>query len=100
MAEEIRAMSNEALRKKLDEMKEEMKRRKEAEVPPSSYERFKTIIEETLKAASEPLTWTEIKAKAGLKQKVPNNRWVRMLEKDIGLVREKTKEKGIVWRLK
>lgn len=100
MAAEIKAMSDEALKKKLEEMKEEVQRREEAKIPPSSYERFKTIIEETLKAAGKPLTWTEIKAKAGLKQRVPNNKWVRMLEKDIGLAREKTKEKGIVWRLK
>jgi len=64
------------------------------------YEVFKATIKETLKTAGEPLTWTEIKQIAGLGQKVPNNRWVRMLEKDIGLKREWDKEqKATVWRL-
>ena len=36
MAAEIKAMSDEALKKKLEEMKEEVQRREEAKIPPSS----------------------------------------------------------------
>jgi len=99
VAEEIKAMSDEALRRGLEEIKAEMKRKQEVKAPPSSYERLKTIILETLKMAGTPLTWSETREKSRLKQRVPNDKWVRMLERDTGLVREKTKEKGIVWRL-
>ena len=73
--------------------------------PPSKqqktpYEEFRDRIEEALKAEPKGLTWTEIKQRLGLPQKVPNNKWVRMMEKDIGLVRETDKERGVVWRLK
>lgn len=66
---------------------------------PKNYEKFRAPIERILKRAKEPLTWAEIKEKAGFEQKVPNNKWVRWLEEDIGLVREKTKEGKTVWRL-
>jgi len=64
-----------------------------------SYEEFKDKIEEVLKGESEGLTWTEIKERANLQQKVPNNMWVKMMESDIGLVREK-RERRTIWRLK
>lgn len=66
---------------------------------PKNYERFRACIERILKQAEEPLMWAEIKERAGFKQKVPNNRWVRWMEEDIGLIREKTKEGETVWRL-
>jgi hypothetical protein len=66
---------------------------------PRDYEKFRAPIEKVLKQAKKPLTWAEIKGKAGFEQKVPNNKWVRWLEEDIGLVREKTKEGKTVWRL-
>lgn len=64
-----------------------------------NYEKFRDPIEKILNQAKKPLTWTEIKEKAGFEQKVPNNRRVRWLEEDIGLVRGRTKEGRIVWRL-
>jgi len=66
---------------------------------PKDYEKFKVPIEKILKQAKKALTWAEIKEKAGFKQKVPNNKWVKWLEEDIGLVREKTKDGKTVWRL-
>ena len=63
------------------------------------YEKFKIQIEAVLKAEPGGLTWTEIKQRLNLPQKVPNNRWVRQMEKDIGLTRERIKGK-IRWRLK
>ena len=63
------------------------------------YEKFKTQIEAALKAEPNGLTWTEIRTKLSLPQKFPNNKWVRMMEKDIGLTRVKEK-KGTVWKLK
>lgn len=55
MREKLEALSSEALKKRLKEIKEEMKRREVTEVS-SKYEQFKTIIEEILKASAEPLT--------------------------------------------
>lgn len=63
------------------------------------YEDFKNKVKEVLEEAGKPLTWKEIREKAGFTQKFPNNVWVRNMEKDAGLVREKIKGK-IYWRLR
>ena len=63
------------------------------------YEKFKTQIEAILKVEPEGLTWTEIKQRLNLPQRVPNNQWVRKMEKDIGLKRTR-QARGIVWRVK
>lgn len=63
------------------------------------YEKFKIQIEAVLKAEPKGLTWTEIKQRLNLPQRVPNNQWVRKMEKDIGLTRTK-EARGIVWRVK
>jgi len=65
----------------------------------SPYERFKKQIEDVLRTEPKGFTWTEIKDKLGLTQKVPNNKWVRQMEKDIGLQRVK-ENRGTVWRLR
>lgn len=67
---------------------------------PRNYERFRDPIENILKQAKKPLTWMEIKERAGFEQKVPNNKWVKWMEEDIGLLREKTKEGQTLWRLR
>lgn len=65
-----------------------------------TYEEFKKIIKEELEKEAAGLSWTEIKSRRSeLYQKVPNNLWVRTLESDIGLMREKVGLKTI-WRLK
>lgn len=64
-----------------------------------SYEEFRSLVERILRVEPEGLTWTELKKKAGFTQKVPNNMWVRMLETDIGLIRDK-RERKTIWRLK
>jgi hypothetical protein len=53
-----------------------------------TYEDFRDKIKQTLKK-SGPLTWTEIRTIAKLPEKFPNNQWVRRLEIEIGLKREK-----------
>jgi len=63
-----------------------------------TYTEFRDKIAELLKSEPKGLTWTEIKRRLNLPQKVPNNLWVRMMEKDIGLIREKRGIKTI-WRL-
>ena len=73
-----------------------MKKTSEKEAP---YESFMRKIELLLKAEPNGLTWSEIKKTLNLPQKVPNNKWVRQMEADIGLTRNREK-KGIVWRIK
>ena len=53
-----------------------------------AYEEFRDKIKELLEMEPQGLTWTDIRNTLKLPQKVPNNLWVRMMEKDIGLVRE------------
>jgi len=77
-----------------------MTQEKRKSIPrPKDYEKFRDPIERILRQAKEPLTWTEIKGKAGFEQKVPNNKWVKWMEEDIGLVRERTKDGRTLWRL-
>lgn len=64
-----------------------------------TYEEFRDAIKKELKANPNGLTWTQIKKKLRLPQKVPNNKWVHQMEKDIGLLRVRDSE-GILWRLK
>jgi len=47
---------------------------------------------------AERLGWSEIRNIGNFEQKVPNNKWVRQMEKDIGLIRNKEGNK-IIWRL-
>lgn len=65
-----------------------------------AYDTFKKTIQQELEKKPHGLTWTEIRAsRPELYQTVPNNLWVRTLEREIGLIREKTGTKTI-WRLK
>jgi hypothetical protein len=64
-----------------------------------AYEEFKSRVKEVLEGAGRPLTWAEVRERAGFAQKFPNNVWVRKMEEDIGLMRERVKGK-IYWRLK
>ena len=64
-----------------------------------TYEDFRDTVKATLRSAADSLTWTEIRTAAGLPQMLPNNRWVRRMETDIGLRRGRD-NKGIVrWSL-
>lgn len=66
----------------------------------TSYENFRDTVEQTLRAAGKPLTWTEIRTQAKLPQAFPNNKWVHELEKQIGLERKRDKNGVIHWHLK
>jgi hypothetical protein len=64
-----------------------------------SYEEFKDKIRSVLSSESTGLTWSEIRKRAKLYQKFPNNKWVAKLQEDIGLTRENVKGK-LIWKLK
>ena len=67
--------------------------------PILSYEEFSETIARVLKAAGHPITWTEIRTTAKLPQAFPNNGWVRRMESDIKLKREKDAHGIIHWSL-
>lgn len=64
-----------------------------------TYEEFRDTIKRTLRKAKQPLTWTEIRTTAKLPQALPNNQWVRRMEKDIGLKRQKDTHGVIHWQV-
>ncbi len=67
--------------------------------PMLTYEEFRDKIAETLRVEGAPLTWTEIRTRAKLPQKFPNNQWVHNLEKDISLERKRDMHGIIYWQL-
>jgi predicted nucleic acid-binding Zn-ribbon protein len=66
---------------------------------PMSYEEFRDKVKSALSSSSTPLTWTEVRTKAKLPQKWPNNQWVHRMDRDIGLIREKDNNGIIHWRI-
>lgn len=66
--------------------------------PKMSYAEFREKIQDALEYRDDGATWTELRDQLHLEQVVPNNKWVRQLEKDIGLKRIR-EMKGVVWRI-
>ncbi len=64
-----------------------------------SYEEFRDRIKSVISTAGTSLTWTEIRTKAKLPQKFPNNQWVHRMDQDIGLLREKDSHGIIQWSI-
>ena len=64
-----------------------------------TYEDFRAKIQKALRVAHTALTWTEIRTTVGLSQAFPNNQWVRRMDKDINLAREKDNNGIIHWKL-
>ncbi len=64
-----------------------------------SYEAFCKAVQNVLGKSETPLTWTEIRTTASLSQAVPNNEWVRRMETDIGLKRQRDAHGIIHWQL-
>jgi len=63
------------------------------------YEQFKNAVKSLLERYYiNGLKWTQIRDMLNYPQVVPNNKWVRNLEKDIGLIRIK-RGKEMIWRL-
>ena len=64
-----------------------------------TYEQFRDKIKGALQYNDKGMTWTQIRAQLKLNQVVPNNKWVRRMEKDIGLIRVKGKDGIVLWRI-
>lgn len=67
--------------------------------PLLSYAEFRDQTQKVLRRAAKPITWTEIRTAAGFPQLYPNNAWVRRMERDINLVRERDPHGIMQWRL-
>lgn len=67
--------------------------------PNMTYEEFRDRVKAVLLGAGQPLTWTEIRTRARLPQKYPNNQWVRRMEADLPLVRDRSTKGTIFWRI-
>jgi antitoxin component of MazEF toxin-antitoxin module len=67
--------------------------------PKMTYEEFRDKIKGVLQYNDKGMTWTQIRTHLKLDQVVPNNKWVRRMEKDIGLMRVKRTDGVIVWRV-
>jgi hypothetical protein len=63
------------------------------------YTEFRETIRATIEQAGKPLTWTEIRTTAKLPQALPNNGWVRRMEADIMLRRQKDSKGIILWSM-
>jgi len=64
-----------------------------------SYEEFRDKVKKTLQYQDDGMIWSQIRERLKLDQVVPNNKWVRQMEKDIGLIRVKGKDNTILWRV-
>lgn len=67
--------------------------------PKMSYEEFRDRIKKALEYSDTGMTWTELRGHLKLDQVVPNNKWVRKMETDIGLMRLK-EVRGVVWKVR
>ena len=63
-----------------------------------SYTEFRDKIKLALEHKDNGMTWTELKELLEFDQVVPNNKWVRQLEVDIGLKRIRDAN-GVIWRV-
>jgi antitoxin component of MazEF toxin-antitoxin module len=65
-----------------------------------SYLEFREKIAQVLKTQPNGLSWTEIRERLQLSQKVPNNLWVATMEREIGLQRRSdSRTAKIIWKL-
>lgn len=79
--------------------KQEHRQKRRAITTKLTYDQFKEQVKKALEYQDNGMTWTQIRERLGLDQVVPNNKWVRQLEKDIGLERVKQKDNVILWRI-
>ena len=67
--------------------------------PPMSYESFRDTVRDVLVRAGRGLTWTEVRTEAKLPQALPNNQWVRRMEVDIRLMRQRDSRGILLWAI-
>lgn len=65
----------------------------------TTYEEFSKAVSDVLREAGKPLTWTEVRTAARLPQAFPNNKWVRRMESEISLKRDRDAHGIIHWSI-
>ena len=64
-----------------------------------TYASFRDLIRAELKVNREGLTWQKLRSKLKLPYDQPCPEWMRRMEREIALVREKGEGRALVWRL-
>ncbi len=64
-----------------------------------SYEEFRDKVSKLLQYRDNGMTWMQIRDQLKLAEVVPNGKWVRQMEKEIGLMRVKMADGRILWRI-
>ncbi len=64
-----------------------------------TYVAFKSAIAGELKRHRAGQTWQELRSRLRLPYDRPCPEWMRRMEKEIGLVREKGEGRALVWRV-
>ncbi len=76
-----------------------VKQQRKVESAKMTYDQFRDKIRRALQYNDLGMTWTRLRNHLELDQVVPNNKWVRRMEKDIGLMRVKGSDGVILWRV-
>jgi len=64
-----------------------------------TYEAFRDAIQSALCQHREGLTWAQLRDQFDLPYERACSTWTRQLEEEIGLCREKSQGRALVWRL-
>ncbi|MFI5380886.1 MAG: hypothetical protein ACHRHE_16430 [Tepidisphaerales bacterium] len=63
------------------------------------YVDFRDAIADELRRFPAGLTWAELKQRLKLPYKIPCPEWVRQLEQEIGLSRERGSGRALIWKV-
>jgi len=63
------------------------------------YVEFRDAIQHALRRSPAGLTWAALKSQLDLPYSTPCPEWVKRLEKEIGLSRERGSERAFTWRV-
>jgi len=66
--------------------------------PKMPYSEFRDKIQKALEYKDTGMSWSDLRDILEFEQVVPNNKWVRQLERDIGLKRIRSMD-GVIWRI-
>ncbi|MBS0208931.1 MAG: hypothetical protein JSS27_08265 [Planctomycetes bacterium] len=63
------------------------------------YVEFRDAIQQALRRSPAGLTWGKLKSQLNLPYSTPCPAWVKRLEKEIGLSRERGAERALTWKV-
>lgn len=65
--------------------------------PDMRYDEFRDLIQTELRRSGDGLTWSQLKDRLDLPYERPCPEWVKRMEREIGLLREKGDGRAYVW---